>query len=640
MSSNLVERSVDETKEAMIHPSSFIDCLKQNEGLRIPEYIQSQNISVVEFFEQLPIEQLADYLIEDHPKRKKRQFSWRIINEFFETEGNGDLLEQDIYNIYSKMVTLLDQSKSIFFTKLGEQLLIKNQFPIVVDIFSISVKYKNSDWFVDVLEKQKEMTQNPIDLTIIGEKTDDFCECPEILVKLVRKKIIIPHKDWSGDMQWRLFKRLLGSKEKVNVELAIEHYPHMPDHFCYFIERPATEAMLEANWERLSRLLDKAYQNPYTQKHNPFRHLLPLRLNQDKEREDLNGYFNLLLNQYADWFEPLIIEIYADYISRGEKIDYLAASLAAWPKERGSLFIKIFRLPSLLETFSDLKSVESWAQVLTQIFDGHVPHEVWQEIYEYDLARQQSLNFRLFCSHLQFYIITKHRDAIPLVADADIHVSIIQYIKDEYISGYSESSITVDFSVSNFLKNETLPAKYRYFLLAELPISESTVNVLINDLSLGEQAGFSVSKPYQLKQCKVKIAKSLESLQQNAHRLSAEGLEVFKQACERFDEAFTRYKNNEIDHTALFKSLIDVFNEENVKPILETHSEWYNALLDIAMNILIIGSIIGLIALAGYRTTQGFQHGFFIHRETTRERLMKDLEVNTQSLPGGKVFDF
>lgn len=127
---------------------------------------------------------------------------------------------------------------------------------------------------------------------------------------------------------------------------------------------------------------------------------------------------------------------------------------------------------------------------------------------------------------------------------------------------------------------------------------------------------------------------------QKYRRLNCKNLQNFDAACEPFWQEWLQYREGTIDNQALLTKLDDIFSLPEAKSILKTHSEWYRLLLDLPINMVITGSIVGLAILTVYRFSQGFQHGFFIHTETGRQRLPKDLRETIATMPEGKVFDF
>ena len=217
-------------------------------------------------------------------------------------------------------------------------------------------------------------------------------------------------------------------------------------------------------------------------------------------------------------------------------------------------------------------------------------------------------------------------------------ISLFVEIFKELIE-FSEQSQRIDSGALNtVLINEQLPAaKCLYFAIAKIATTEQRMLDLAQQLNLGSSNGLQQSKPYKIKCCQMQITSSLNLLKKNTKRLSSSDRIILQNTCSRVQRAIEQYQAGNIDHRAMLQAVHNNFASEDMKPILDTHSEFYRALLDICLNILILASVIGIGYLI-YRYSQG--QSFFVHSQTSRQALHKNIEESVRALPEGKVFDF
>lgn len=615
-----------------VEPIALIPWLEQNPGSPIWEYLQSYNMSPQTFFASLSAENYAEYLIVKHAQNKC-QYTW----------NDGSLMSE--LCLYSKLrlhrepssVSFIKEQNTLFHSAVAQELLKKNRLDIVIDLFCCTADCLDCPWIVEILTTAH--TQgHPIDFSKKPLWGRMFVEYQfDCLLALIRNRTVTTLEGFLSEHKSKVISTLLDDPTEVDLALTLSH---KEPEIWRVISRKIDAAMWDASPKDVYRLLKIAYDHSDHGEGYLFRGLLsPRRLNPAKPIMNFKIFYDTLFEQYPDWFqETQFLKIYADWIRCGG--DPITDILNSWPlDDQLSLLTKILQNLSAPPNVCTLDTVSNWKLLFSKNFDNqtmppHIERLFWQTMYAADSDYRGKTGPQP-CSDLRFHILTRHRDTLVENATLDYHLVIIQYIKDKLISRHS-----IDW-LGRFLQDEAIPVQYRYFALTEQHAKDPRAFFAFFDvLPTSERAGFTASKPYKIAQCQAKIGHSITQLQTATHRLSTEERRHLDQACSTFSQDFQRYQKNEIDHAALFQSFTTTFNAEALQPILATHSNWYRLLLDIAMNILVIGSIVGFFALTAYRAYQGFRHGFFMHTQTNRQRMQKELGDTVRSLPEGSVFSF
>lgn len=625
----------------------FIIWLKENPTAKIEAYIQSESLDTQQLFTQYSAEEYADYLIDNAGRTESIDwYAGRRLSHL------SPQTSQTNWKAYVQERDRLELENTAFHSDVALCLLKKNRLDLVMELFVIvSLKGLDYQWFFEIVEEYKKTTEQPqlvaselVPCTHYDnyspQSQTKIADCVWILA---RAKILTALEGMSKDLQYATLDSLLISNEE-DADLALQLSDPISTVFTKVMVDLVNRAELQKNAPRIFELLKIAQKNEYIRDNNPFYQLLfPFYPRKDR----VQPFFNTLFSQFSAWFEPLIITHYvrwlnSQYPENEHHVDmgYIRELLTAWPEQDTIIFAKIFRNLLASENKSNLNVLMSWERRLKADFKDAIPEGVyrlfWQMISEADHVRPDFNNAEP-CSELQFYLISQHSDKISPDYITDLHSKIIQHLRTMVVHARNSSMRLCD--CENALKS--LPIQYSYFLITEL----SNANLMtaagwLEVLKPEDRPGFEQSKPHQIKLCQLKIEKNLNLLAEDVDRLSAEARLDWAGACAAFQAEYQRYKNGEVLHTELLQAFNRVINSETIQPVLETHSNLGQLLLDIAINICIIVSLVGLVALTAYRCYQGFQYGFFVHTETSRRSLAQELERSVEALPEGTAFSF
>lgn len=626
----------------------FIIWLKNNPTAKIEAYIQAQGLDTQQIFEQCSAEEYADYLIYNA--------GLTISIVWYEGQRLSDLSPQTSrtnWKAYEQERNTLELENTAFHSEVAMSLLKKNRLDLVIELFVIvNLKGLDHQWFLEIVKEYQKTIAQPRLVTselipfqyfdrYASEMQSKIADCVLILV---REKILTTLNPMSKKLQYVTLRSLLIDNEANDADLALQLSEPISKNFSKVMVDLVKRAELKKNELHILALLEIAYKNEYIRDNNPFDQLLfPFYPRKDM----VQRFFKKLFSQFSAWFEPLIITHYVKWLNRQyteneHRVDmgYIRELLVAWPESGTILFTKIFRNLLASENRSNLKVLMSWEGRLKADFGGEIPEEVYRLFWEMiSAADHERLDFNNNepCSELQFYLISQHADKVSPEYITDLHPKIIQHLRKMAVLARTSSLRLLD--CQTVLKS--LPIQYSYFLIAELSNAHLvTAGSWLNELNLENRPGFEQSKPYQIKLCQTKIEKNLQLLTEGVDRLSDDARLDWAEACAAFQAEYQRYKNGEVLHTDLLNEFNRIINSQTIKPILQTHSNLGQLLLDIAINICIIASLVGLVALTAYRCYQGFQYGFFVHTETKRQRLAQELECSVAELPEGRAHDF